>query len=63
MINYYILNFFYISEEDNAVEYTVELNKQGGNLGITVTGSDSTPREIVISVIIPGILKLLLGLL
>lgn len=41
-------------EEDNAVEYTVELNKQGGNLGITVTGSDSTPREIVISVIIPG---------
>ena len=36
------------------IEYTVQLNKQNGPIGITISGSDVTPREIVISAVTQG---------
>ena len=43
------------SNEEN-VEYTVQLNKQNGPIGITITGSEIMPRKITISALTPGIL-------
>ncbi len=42
---------------EETVEYTVQLNKQNGPIGITITGSESTPREITISALTPGIVN------
>lgn len=46
------------------VEYTVQLNKQNGPIGITITGSEIIPRKITISALTPGtyIYLLLIGL-
>ena len=48
--------YFFISEDDNddCVTYTVELQKRGGVLGITISGTDSPLDPIMISGLTEG---------
>ena len=41
-------------EEENGISFTVELKRNGGPLGITITGSDDPFDPIVISGLAPG---------
>ncbi|XP_065203525.1 glutamate receptor-interacting protein 2 [Planococcus citri] len=46
--------FVETSSNSENVEYTVQLNKQNGPIGITITGSEVIPRKITISALTPG---------